>query len=317
MHLFIQIPCFNEEKSIAKVIASIPKKISGIKKITIAVVDDGSTDNTILIVKKKFPYVKIIPNVRNLGLAETFKRGIDFALFNGADIIVNIDGDNQYKGPDIARLIQPIISKAAARGVVDYTIGERKFNNIKSFSIIKKFLHYSGNWIINKIIDTKTKDVTSGFRAFNRNAASKIYYTNNFTYTIESLLYFSDCKLLFKGIDIETNAPERKSRLFKNNFEYITKTLLIIIKILLVKKPLQLFSFISLLALLCGIFFCLDWYNLWLAHQRNFSLTPKLLLGTTLIIISLQTFILGVVNFLNSKILHINLEILSRIKQKK
>jgi glycosyltransferase involved in cell wall biosynthesis len=317
MHLFIQIPSFNEEKSIAKVIASIPKKILGVKKITIVVIDDGSTDNTTLIVKKKFPYVKIISNIRNLGLAETFKRGIDFALFNGADIIVNIDGDNQYKSSDITRLIQPIISKNTGGGVVDYTIGERKFNNIRSFSIIKKFLQYSGNWFINKIIETKTKDVTSGFRAFNRNAASKIYYTNNFTYTIESLLYFSDCKLLFKGIDIETNAPERKSRLFKNNFEYITKTFLIIIKIVLVKKPLQLFSFISLLTLLSGIFFCLDWHNLWLAHQRNFSVTPKLLLGTTLIIISLQTFILGIVNFLNSKSLHINLEILSKIKQKK
>lgn len=312
MHLFIQIPCFNEEKTISKVIKSLPKRLRGIKKISIAILDDGSTDNTVKIVKKNFPYVKICSNVNNQGLAANFRKGIDYALDNKADIIVNIDGDNQYKGKDVERLINPIIYNN-----FDYVIGERKFNKIKSFSLFKKFLQYSGNFFVRKIVNIETKDATSGFRAYNRKAASKIFYTNNFTYTIESLIHFADSKLLFKSIEIETNKKERESRLFKSNYEYILKTFFIIIKTLTLKKPLQFFSFFSIIFLILGLFFCSEWYLMWIENSKDLSITPRLLLGTTLIILSLQSFTIGIISFFNSINLYTNIEILSKIKIKK
>ena len=318
MHVFIQIPCFNEEKSISKVLKNLPKNLKGATKIKIILLDDGSTDNTVSIVRRNFPYVKIISNSCNLGLAETFKRGIDYALSNKADIIVNIDGDNQYKGTDIERLIKPIIlENSYGGGGADYTIGERQFKNLKSFSLIKKFLHYSGNLFLKKVTGIKTNDVTSGFRAFNRNSASKIFYTNNFTYTIESLFFFSDFKLSFKAIKIKTNKPERQSRLFKNNFEYIIKTAFIIIKVLMMKKPFQIFSFISLIFFVSGFLFCYDWYTLWILNNKNFNVTPKLLVGTTFLIFSMLSLMISILSFLSRKILHINIEILSKIKLKK
>lgn len=318
MNLFIQIPCLNEQKTISKVIESLPKKIKGIKKIEVVLLDDGSTDNTVSIVKKKFPKVKVISNFRNLGLAETFKKGINFALSMNADIIVNTDGDNQYKGSDIIRLIKPIIikKKGIAEGA-DYVIGERKFNKVKSFSTMKKILQYFGNFIMQKIINIETNDVTSGFRAYNREAASKIFYTNNFTYTIESLIHITDSKLVFKGIDIDTNKVERKSRLFKSNYEYIAKTALIVLKTLAVKKPLQIFSAISVLFFLVSLFFFREYFMISMIFKNEHPLTANLLFGTTFLIVSLQALTIGIISFLSSKILYINLEILSKIKLQK
>jgi glycosyltransferase involved in cell wall biosynthesis len=319
MNLFIQIPCFNEQKTIIKVIESIPKKIKSIKKIRIVILDDGSTDKTVSIVKKKFPKVEFLFNDNNKGLAETFKKGIDYALLTKADIIVNIDGDNQYKGSDIPRLINPIINKLYnKKNGADYVIGERNFNKIKNFSILKKFLQYFGNFVIRNIIDIKTKDVTSGFRAYNRVAASKIFYNNSFTYTIESLIHLTDSKLTFSSIDIETNKPERKSRLFKSNLEYIFKTLLICIKTICIKKPLPFFSLISLILFFIGL--SLLWHRYFILNNysnENIFNSFKATMGISFLVISLQSFSIGILSFINSKILYINLDILSRIKLKK
>lgn len=209
------------------------------------------------------------------------------------------------------------MKKKRGGGEADYTIGERDFKNLKSFTLIKKFLHYSGNLFLKKVTGIKTNDVTSGFRAFNRNSASKIFYTNNFTYTIESLLFFSDFKLSFKAIKIKTNKPERQSRLFKSNFEYILKTAFIIIKVLIMKKPFQIFSFISLIFLISGFLLCYDWYALWILNNKNFNVTPKLLVGTTFLIFSMLSLMISILSFLSRKILHTNIEILSKIKFKK
>ena len=319
MNLLIQIPCLNEQKTIIKVIESIPKKIKGIKKIQIVILDDGSTDKTVSIVKKKFSKVKFLFNETNKGLAETFKKGIDFALTTKADIIVNIDGDNQYKGSDIPRLIKPIINKLQnKKNGADYIIGERNFKKIKSFSILKKFLQYFGNFVIRNIMNIKAKDVTSGFRAFNRVAASKIFYTNDFTYTIESLIHLTDSKLQFSSIDIETNKPERNSRLFKSNLEYIFKTVLICLKTICIKKPLQFFSLISLILFFVGL--SLLWQEYFIHENypsENIFDSFKTTIGISFLIISLQSFSIGILSFISSKILYINLDTLSRIKLKK
>ena len=93
MKLVVTIPAFNEEKTIGKVISEIPRKINGIDKIEVLVIDDGSTDSTSKVAKAKG--AKVIKNFSNKGLAFTFSRGLDVALEMGADIIVNTDADFQ------------------------------------------------------------------------------------------------------------------------------------------------------------------------------------------------------------------------------
>ena len=295
MYLIVQIPCFNEEKSILKVLNSIPKKIKDISKIDVLIIDDGSTDGTHELIKNKIKKGFYIKLPKNQGLANAFKIGINKCLQKKADIIVNLDGDNQYKAKDIPNLIHPIIKEN-----FDFTIGQRKFDKIVSFSPLKKFLQRLGSFVVAKIVNFEIKDATSGFRAYNRNAASKIFVNNNFTYTIESLMHFSNTKLCFKGIPIEVNSKERESRLFKSNFEYILKTFFIIIKVFFLKYPFKFMTFLSILFLIPGLILCIKWIELWYLKSFDFNITPSLLLGTMLITLSIFSLAVGILSYYQS-----------------
>ena len=184
--LFVQIPCLNEEKTIASVIKEIPKSIKGISKINILVIDDGSSDKTVDIALK-FENVSVLKNKTNIGLARTFARGIHYCFSNGADIVVNTDGDKQYPGKQIKDLIQPILENRA-----DLVVGVRFINEIKEFSYVKKRLQKIGSSVVSFISGRTVEDVTSGFRAFNKKAASKVNVASKYTYTLETLIQLID-----------------------------------------------------------------------------------------------------------------------------
>ena len=221
MKLIIQIPCYNEEQNLEKVIDNLPKKINGIDEIEYMVINDGSTDKTRDIAKGK--NVKYIIDISpNKGLANAFMTGIKECLKNGADIIVNIDGDNQYTGKDILKLIQPILDKKA-----DMVIGERQ---IEKFSPIKRILQRFGSWVIRKISKTKVKDAPSGFRAFSRECAFKLNVSSKFTYTLETIIQAGSNGARIENIKITSTPNTRKSRLFKNTAQYIFKSSIDIIR---------------------------------------------------------------------------------------
>lgn len=309
MYLIVQIPCYNEEKSILKVVNSIPKKLKGIKKIDILIIDDGSSDNTHKIINSRIKKDFYIRLPVNKGLANAFKIGINKCLEKKADLIVNLDGDNQYKASDIQSLIDPIIINN-----YDFTIGERRFKNIKTFSFIKKFLQIFGSLVVSKIVKFNIKDATSGFRAYNRKTASKIFVYNNFTYTIESLMHFSNTKLSFKGIPIDVNQKERESRLFKSNFEYIFKTFCIILRVFFLKYPFKLMTFLSIIFLVPGLYLCINWINLWYLNLYDFNLTPSLLLGTMLITLSILSLAIALLCYYQSVNKNLQEEIISILK---
>ncbi len=140
LKLFIQIPCHNEQETLPKVIADLPKKIEGIDEIYTLVIDDGSTDRTIE-VARGVGVDYVLRNSRNIGLAKTFARGVEMCLSLGADIIVNTDGDNQYVGNDIAKLVIPILKKEA-----EIVIGCRDIVNHGEFSLTKKLFQKRCCW---------------------------------------------------------------------------------------------------------------------------------------------------------------------------
>ncbi|MDW7681862.1 MAG: glycosyltransferase family 2 protein, partial [bacterium] len=165
MKLIIQIPCLNEEQTLPVTLKEIPRVIDGVDEVEILVIDDGSTDNTLKVAREN-GVNHIVKFTNNKGLAEAFNAGVDASLKLGADIVVNTDGDNQYSGEDIRRLIQPIL-----KGEADYVIGDRRVNGIEHFSFIKKKLQVLGSWVVKQVSDTDVPDATSGFRAMNREAA--------------------------------------------------------------------------------------------------------------------------------------------------
>ena len=246
MKLVIQIPCHNEQESILEVLKSIPKNIKGIDEIEIFVINDGSTDNTSKLAKNFGAKVINIP--QKSGLSNAFKVGVNNALKNNADILVNIDGDNQYCASDIEKLIIPILNNES-----DIVIGTRPINKIKTFTPCKKFLQKFGSFMVEIISNTNIKDAASGFRAFNKNSLLHLNVFNNFTYTIETIIQAKYKNLTIKNIDINVNEQKnRKSKLFKNNFDYIFKQAKNLIRFFIIYRPAKFFSIISTLLFIIG-----------------------------------------------------------------
>lgn len=235
MKLIVQIPCYNEEKTLPLVLNSIPKKIKGIDEIKILIINDGSGDNTVGAAQKlSVDYIVDMPFHR--GLAEAFRRGLDKSLELGADIIVNTDGDNQYKGEDIHRLVQPILNKKA-----EIVIGCRDIFAISHFSVFKKILQRIGSYTVRKFSNTAIPDTTSGFRAYSRDAALRLNIFSTYTYTLETIIQAGRKEIPLAHIDIKTNEKTRESRLIKGVTSYIRRSIATILRIYLMYEPMRFF----------------------------------------------------------------------------
>lgn len=304
MKLLIQIPCYNEENVIAKTVREIPKKIDGIDKISLLILDDGSKDKTLEITKKiKITY--LLKNKTNIGLGKTFQKGLSFFKNSDYDILVNTDADNQYKAENIKDLILPIINDQS-----DIVIGKRDIENIKTFSFLKKKLQKLGSFVVKIIVGQKISDATSGFRAYNKVAASKIKIFSKFSYTLESLIQASDNNLRIGEISIDTNLPTRPSRLFKSNTQFIYNQLKIIIMCFAVYKPIPFFSLISSPFLFFGLYLIFRFLYYYIFFKYS-GLIQSLIIANTFIFIALIIFLLGIIGELikiNRKLLEAQID---------
>jgi len=243
MKLVINIPCLNEEKTLPLVLEEIPKKINGIDEIEIQIVDDGSNDNTIKVAENYG--CRVIKHKENMGLGVAFKHGIEAALENGADIMINTDADNQYPSRYIPELIQPILN-----GYADVSIGNRQTWKVKHFSFLKRFLQWLGSASVRFLSKSDVKDTVSGFRAYSRESLLNLNVKTRFSYVLDTIMQCSSKNLKMVSVDIEPNLPTRKSRLFKNMFQHIQKSGFNLIKIYVMYRPLATFLGLSVLFLI-------------------------------------------------------------------
>ena len=247
MKLIIQIPCLNEEETLPQTLVDLPRAIPGIDKVEILIIDDGSTDRTVE-VARRFGVHHIVRNGTNRGLARSFASGIEEALRQGADIIVNTDGDNQYCGADIAKLVGPVVE-----GRADIVIGDRQTAKIVHFSPVKRVLQRLGSLAVSTLSGARIPDAVSGFRAISREAALKSNIVSPFSYTIETVLQAGRKKLKIVSVPVATNAATRESRLFTNIPSFIAKQLKTLILIYVMYSPLRAFSAIGLTLGLIGL----------------------------------------------------------------
>ncbi|MBW1926988.1 MAG: glycosyltransferase family 2 protein [Deltaproteobacteria bacterium] len=247
MKLVVQIPSLNEEEQLPTTIADIPRQIPGIDEVEILVIDDGSRDDTSGAARRAGAD-RIIRFRRRQGLATAFKTGLDVALFMGADIIVNTDADNQYKGSDIPRLIEPIM-----KGRADMVVGTRNIKEIADFSVLKKVLQYLGSAVMRFVSSTTVPDATSGFRAYNRRAALQLNVISIFTYTLETIIQAGKKNLAIEHVPIEVNERLRESRLFRSVPIYLKRSLATILRIFITYEPLRAFFYSGSLFLLLGL----------------------------------------------------------------
>ena len=197
MKLMIQIPCYNEEKTLPVTVADLPRSISGIDEIEYLIINDGSSDDTVDVARKCGIH-HIVSFPQNKGLASAFMAGIDACLRLGADIIVNTDADNQYCGQDIEKLVRPILEKKA-----EMVIGERPINEIESFSFLKKKLQRLGSYVVRKASNTDIPDAPSGFRAYSRDAAMRLNVVSHYTYTLETIIQAGNKNIALTSVPIK------------------------------------------------------------------------------------------------------------------
>ena len=306
--LIIQIPCLNEEATLPVTLKDIPKMIDGIDEIKIVVVDDGSTDRTAE-VARECGVDRIVRHKKQKGLARAFMTGLDESLRLGADIIVNTDGDNQYPGSDIPKLIQPILREEA-----DIVIGSRNMENISHFSWMKKKLQRVGSMIVRKLSGAEVDDATSGFRAFSREAAFRINVVSSYTYTIETIIQTGQMQLVVKSVSIRTNEKLRESRLINNLLQYISKSLVTMLKIFTIYQPLKVFAWLGGTFFLAGVILGLR--ELYIQFYGTMEERHFALLCAILLIFGFNFIILGLLAELISSNRHLIEDILLKMKRR-
>jgi glycosyltransferase involved in cell wall biosynthesis len=235
MKLIIQIPCFNEEQQLPATLARLPRHVAGVDVVEWLIIDDGSTDRTVE-VAKAHGVEHIVRLTNNKGLAAAFQAGLDAGLKLGADVIVNTDADNQYEGSDIPKLLAPIL-----RGEADMVVGDRQVGTIAHFSAGKKLLQKLGSWVVRHASSTEIPDTTSGFRAYNREAALQVQAVSKFTYTLETIIQAGRLQVAVDHVPIRTNPKTRESRLFPSTAAYVRRNALSIFRVYSQYQPLRVF----------------------------------------------------------------------------
>jgi glycosyltransferase involved in cell wall biosynthesis len=301
--LIIQIPCLNEEHTLPKTLEDLPKQIEGIDSIEILVIDDGSTDKTVEVAKKLGVH-HVLQFTNNKGLAKAFISGINQSLKLGADIIVNTDADNQYFGGDIVKLIQPILKKDA-----DIVVGDRQVETIRHFSPVKIFLQKFGSWVVRQLSGTEVPDATSGFRAYSRDAALQLNVVSDFTYTIETIISAGKKNLAIAHVPVKTNTKLRESRLFPSIRVYLQRSLVTMLKVYSMYRPLRLFTLAGGTTFLLGFAIGCRYLFFFFMGQTEGHI-QSLILSAILLIVGFQIIMMGVA----AELISVNRQLLEDIQ---
>ena len=309
MKLIIQIPCLNEEQTLPETLKDLPKSLNGIDEIEILIIDDGSTDRTVQTAKEHGVH-HVLSLTNNKGLAKAFIFGIGHSLKLGADIIVNTDADNQYFGGDIEKLVQPILDKRA-----DIVIGNRQVETIKHFSPIKILLQKLGSWTVRRLSGTTIPDATSGFRAYSKEAALQMNVISDFTYTVETIISAGNKNLAIEHTPVRTNKKLRESRLFPSIQVYLRRTLVTMLKVYSMYRPLKLFTIAGGTIFLVGFAIGCRYLFFFFQGQTEGHIQSLILSAITLIV-GFQIIMMGIA----AELIAVNRQLLEdiqlRIKKK-
>jgi glycosyltransferase involved in cell wall biosynthesis len=289
MKLVIQIPCLNEEATLPRVLEELPRELEGFDEVEWLVIDDGSEDHTVETARAS-GVDHIVRLTNNKGLAAAFQAGLDAALKLGADVIVNTDADHQYEAGDIPRLVQPILE-----GHADMVVGDRQVKDIQHFTASKKLLQRLGSWVVRHASGTGVPDTTSGFRAYNREAALQLVVVSNYTYTLESLIQAGKMLVAVEHVPIASNPKTRDSRLVDSTARYVRRNALAVFRAYVLYEPLRVFTVVAIVFALAALAAFSPFLIDWIVNGDTTGHIQSLILGAILALTAVQMFGLGVV----------------------
>lgn len=310
MKLIIQIPCLNEEETLGETLRALPRQVDGCDTVEWLVINDGSTDGTVA-VANAHGVNHIIDFAVNRGLAKAFIAGIERALLEGADIIVNTDADNQYDARCIPDLVRPIVEKRA-----QVVIGSRPISEISHFSAAKKLLQKLGSWVVRFCSQADIEDAPSGFRAFSRDAALRLNIFDSYTYTLESIIQAGRSGIRVISVPIQVNGETRPSRLVRSIPSYVLRSGVSILRSLLIYRPGRTFLAAGSPLVLFGAALLLRWVLLYMDGSDR-SHVPSLVAAAISIVIGSLcwlTALLGVLLSINRRLLE-DMQVMLRTQQ--
>jgi glycosyltransferase involved in cell wall biosynthesis len=271
------------------VLSELPREVAGFDHVEWLVVDDGSADRTVE-VAKALGVDHLVRLTSNRGLATAFQAGLDAALKLGADVIVNTDADNQYSAADIPRLVEPVLARRA-----DIVVGDRQVRDVDHFSPTKKLLQRLGSWVVRRASGTDVLDTTSGFRAYNREAALQLIVVSRYTYTLESLIQAGKMSVAIEDVPIEPNPTERESRLFPSTSAYVRRNAYAIFRAYTLYEPLRVFTILAAIFALLALAAWSPWLADWILNGDRSGHIQSLILGAVLALAAVQMFALGII----------------------
>jgi glycosyltransferase involved in cell wall biosynthesis len=289
-------------------VQDLPRELPGVDEVEILVVDDGSTDGTAG-VAQQMGVDHIVRMKQNQGLAYAFMVGLDAALEAGADVIVNTDADNQYRGEDIGRLIQPLLS-----GEADISVGDRGVTTLEHFSPLKRLLQRWGSSVVEKAAGIPIPDATSGFRALTREAALRLTVLSDYTYTLETLIQAGARRMAVTFVPVRTNPQTRQSRLIRSTPHFLTISAISILRFYAMYRPLRLFLSLGGIMIAGGVVLGLRFLYYFITGPGT-GKVQSLILAAILTIVGFQVCLIGLMADLvrlNRKMLE---EALYRVRQ--
>lgn len=290
-YLIVQIPAYNEQETLREVIKFVPRHIPGISKVDILVIDDGSADNTGKVAKEAGADF-IIRNTQNLGLAQTFQRGINKALELGADIIVNTDADNQYNQEEIPKLIAPILA-----GKADIVSGNRQVSQLSHMPISKKYGNIVGTKVVSISAGYPIADASSGFRAYSKEAAQRLFVTSKHTYTHDTLIQAKHKNLKVLEVPVQFNArPNGHSKLINSVYGHVKKSTATIIRNTLMYNSLKTLGILGSILIILGLIPMIRWIVLEYFADIGGQHIQSLIAGSILILAGIILVVLGFIS---------------------
>lgn len=306
MKLIIQIPCYNEARTLPVTLACLPREVAGFNSVEWLVINDGSLDGTERVARQQ-GVDHIVSFPKRQGLARAFMAGITRALEEGADVIVNTDADNQYCADDIAALVQPIM-----QGRADFVVGERPISTIRDFSFSKKMLQKIGSWVVRTVSHTDIPDAPSGFRAMSRLCAGQLNVFSDYTYTLETIIQAGQKGMAITSVPVRVNRVQRASRLVSSIPGYVVRSGITILRIFVVYQPFRFFMAIGALLLALGLALGFRFLYFYFITRTGAGHVQSLILASILLGMGFQTCLIAFI----ADLLSVNRKLLEVLKLK-